>query len=51
MTVNTAFLAPQPEAVLIQDAVVISFLVLEQKSRMEGKADGLSGGRAAAYVV
>ncbi|KAJ3569638.1 hypothetical protein NP233_g4912 [Leucocoprinus birnbaumii] len=45
-----AWLAMEPEAISIQDAVVVSFLVVEHKLRTDMKAGDLVAGRASNYV-
>ncbi|KAG5642039.1 hypothetical protein DXG03_003737 [Asterophora parasitica] len=50
-TITTAFLALQPDALRIQEAVLVSFLILQHKNRMNVKANGLVAGRATTVVV
>lgn len=45
-TITVAFLALQPEALAIQDAVLVSFVILLHKSRMDVKSIQLVEGRA-----
>ncbi|KAF5349551.1 hypothetical protein D9756_008865 [Leucocoprinus leucothites] len=46
-----AWLAMEPEAIAIQDAVVVSFLAVEHKLRTDVKAGDLLAGRASNFVV
>ncbi|KAF9443143.1 hypothetical protein P691DRAFT_713673 [Macrolepiota fuliginosa MF-IS2] len=50
-TIFQAWLALEPEAIAIQDAVIVSFLIIEHKLRTDIKAGHLVGGRAAAFIV
>ncbi|KAL0950588.1 hypothetical protein HGRIS_007380 [Hohenbuehelia grisea] len=46
--ITAAYLVLRPDAVSIQDMVVLSFILLEHRSRMNRKAEGLVAGRACA---
>lgn len=50
-TIIQAWLALEREVIPIQDTVVVSFLIVEHKLRTGVNAGGLSGSRAAPYVI